>query len=166
MKEGILEGMLFLRGSEGLTLLDMERILQIEEKEALKLIDNLKERYKDSTFGINITKYGNFYKLVTKKEYEEYFKELVDKEINNPLSSASLECLAIIAYNEPITALGVEEIRGVNSRELIRKLEAKELIEKCGKSNDIGKPTLYRTAPNFLDFFGIESLNELPKINK
>ena len=83
---------------------------------------------------------------------------------NNTLSNSALETLAIIAYNEPITRVEVDEIRGVQTGQLIRKLVAKGLIKEDGRSNLPGRPILYKTTSEFLDYFGLKSISELPEI--
>ena len=86
------------------------------------------------------------------------------EEESNVLSQSALETLAIIAYNEPITRLEVDEIRGVNSSQIVRRLLAHGLIKACGKADTIGKPNLYRTTNDFLDYFGLSSKDDLPEI--
>ena len=83
----------------------------------------------------------------------------------NTLSNAALETLAIIAYNAPITRLEIEELRGVTCSNIIRKLVAKGLIKEDGKSNLPGRPNLYRTTREFLDYFGLATINDLPKFD-
>ena len=84
---------------------------------------------------------------------------------SNILSQAALETLAIIAYNQPITRAEVDELRGIASVNMIRKLVAKDLIKVSGKSSLPGKPNLYRTTPLFLDYFGLNSLDDLPTLD-
>ena len=85
-------------------------------------------------------------------------------EANNTLSNSALETLAIIAYNEPITRIQVDEIRGVQTGQLIRKLVAKGLIKEAGRSELPGRPILYKTTSEFLDYFGLSTIDDLPKI--
>ena len=77
-----------------------------------------------------------------------------------------METLAIVAYNEPLTVQGVDEIRGVNSRDIIRRLVAKGFLKEVGKSELIGRPTLYATTRDFLDYFGLSSKEQLPKFEE
>ena len=85
-------------------------------------------------------------------------------EENSVLTQSALEVLAIIAYNQPITRVEIDELRGVNSTYVLRRLVAKGLIKECGKSDKPGHPTLYKTTDEFLDYFGLSSKEELPKI--
>ena len=91
-------------------------------------------------------------------------EDVLVNEANNTLSNSALETLAIIAYNEPITRIQVDEIRGVQTGQLIRKLVAKGLIKEAGRSELPGRPILYKTTSEFLDYFGLSTIDDLPKI--
>lgn len=160
-----LESILFAVGEDGLTINDIANILEIEANDVVKLLDILKERYEnDENSGLELNLLGNSYKLTTKKENKKYLEALTIETSNN-LSNSALETLAIIAYNEPITRLKIEEIRGINSSQMIRNLISKDLIEITGKSELPGRPNLYSTTNRFLDYFGLSSKDELPKID-
>jgi segregation and condensation protein B len=162
-KIGVLEGILFAVGDEGLTLKQIEDILGISSEESKELLMNLKTRYESDNYGIQIGFLGDTFKLTTKKEHKEYYKKLIENPETNTLTQAALETLAIVAYNEPVTVQNVDEIRGVGSREMIRRLIAKGFLKEVGKSDAPGKPTLYATTRDFLDYFGLSSKEELPK---
>ena len=100
---------------------------------------------------------GNTIKLTTREEHKEYYQKLLESPVNNVLSVPALETLAIIAYNEPITRGQVEKLRGVDSTFVIRTLVARGLIKECGKSDLPGRPLLYKTTDEFLDYFGLSS---------
>ena len=108
---------------------------------------------------------GDAFKLTTKQEHKEYYEKLVVNPGTNKLSQAALETLAIIAYNQPITNPEVSEIRGVSSGQLIRKLVAKGLLKEAGKSDMPGRPNLYRTTSEFLDYFGLATIEDLPTVD-
>ena len=163
--EGILEGLLYVQGDIGLTLEQVMDILNISEEEAKNLIYKLKNSYEDSSRGLRINYLGNTFKLTTKEEHKEYYQRLLENPKNNVLSNSALETLAIIAYNEPITRVEIDELRGVDSSYIVRRLLAKGLIKECGKSDLPGKPTLYKTTDDFLDYFGLSSINELPSLD-
>lgn len=160
--KAILESLLFVVGDEGLSLDEIKEVLQIDKEECFKIIENLTNDYQDR--GIEISLLGNKYKLVTKKEYKDYIQKLVNLSDNDTLSESALETLAIIAYNQPITRLMVDEIRGVSSSYLMRKLVYKNLICEVGRSESAGRPILYGTTPLFLDYFGLNNIKDLPKI--
>ena len=162
--KGIIEGLLYVQGDQGLTIDQVSDILEITPEEAKGLILSLKQDYIDEDRGLRINYLGNSFKLTTKEEHKEYFKKLLENPRNNTLSNQALETLAIIAYNEPLTRLDVDEIRGVDSVYVVRRLLAKGLIKECGRSDKPGHPILYKTTDEFLDYFGLSSKDELPKI--
>ena len=161
---GILEGLLFVVGDDGVTLDDICQILEVDENKAKDLLIQLKKEYESDSRGIRISFLGETFKLTTKKEHKEYFQKLITQK-ENVLSQAQLEVLAIIAYNEPLTRVEIDNIRGISSAYVIKKLLSKDLIKVSGKSNLPGKPNMYRTTREFLDCFGLSSLNDLPDIN-
>ncbi len=160
---GVLEGLLFVVGDDGVTLDDICDVLEVPVEDALELIEELKSEYESDNRGLNISFLGNVYKLTTKKEHKEYFKKLVTTK-EEVLSQSQLEVLAIIAYNEPITRIEIDEIRGISSAYIVKKLLSRDLIKVVGKSDLPGKPNLYRTTNEFLDCFGLSTLNDLPEI--
>ena len=163
--EAVLEGLLFVVGDDGLTMQQIKDIMSLNDDEAKELIMSLKEKSEKDDRGIRINFLGNTFKLTTKKEHKEYYQKLIENPETNVLSQSALETLAIIAYNEPITRLMVDEIRGVSSREMIKKLVAKGLVKEVGRSELPGRPILYQTTSEFLDYFGLASKDELPKFD-
>ena len=160
-----LESLLFVVGDDGLELKNILDILEIDESTALKILDEIKQEFDKGNHGIVLEQFGNKYKFVTKKENKEYIQRLIDNQEDTALSQSALEILAIIAYNEPITRTAIDAIRGVNSSYGVRKLVLKELIKEVGKSDLPGRPTLYGTTDRFLDYFGLTSKSDLPKLN-
>lgn len=158
----ILEGLLFVVGDEGLTLTQIEDILGLEEEQAKELVLSLKNEYEQEHRGLRIAFLGNAFKLTTRKEHREYYQKLIENPETNTLSQAALETLAIIAYNEPLCVQQIDEIRGVNSREMVRRLVAKGFVKEVGKSDLPGRPIIYATTREFLDYFGLASKEELP----
>ncbi len=161
----VLEGLLFVVGDDGLTLEQIEEILVVSAEEAKSILLNLKQKYEDDNRGIRINYLGNTFKLTTKEEHREYYQRLISSDKNNPLSQSALEILAIIVYNEPVTRMQVDELRGVSSGQMIRKLVAKGLVKEIGRSELPGRPILYKTTNEFLDYFGLSSKEELPKLD-
>ena len=160
---GILEGLLFVVGDEGISLSEISKILEIDEDKAKELLIELKKEYESENRGIKISFLGERFKLTTKKEHKHYYEKLVNVH-ESILSQSQLEVLAIIAYNEPITRIEIDEIRGISSVFIIKKLLSKDLIKVVGKSNLPGKPNLYKTTREFLDCFGLSSINDLPEL--
>ena len=166
MHKAVLEGLLFVVGEDGLTIEQIEDVLEITEEEAKELVMELKKDYSDSSRGLRIDFLGNRFKITTKFEHKDYYQKLLENPDTNTLSQAALETLAIIAYNEPITRVQVDALRGVNSVSIIRKLQAKGLIKENGRSELPGRPILYETTNEFLDYFGLSSIEELPNIEE
>ena len=162
--DAIIEGLLYVQGDIGLTIKDIMNILNIDEETAKREVLNLKNYYDDNKRGLRINFLGNTIKLTTREEHKEYYQKLLEEPTSNCLSQSALETLAIIAYNEPITRGNVDSLRGVDSAYVMRRLLAKGLIKECGKADTIGRPTLYKTTDEFLDYFGLGSRDDLPKI--
>lgn len=162
----VLEGLLFIAGDEGIDLETIKNVLEINDEELNGLIEKLISNYSSSERGLNIEEFGKKIKLTTKAEHKEYYERLVNEEANSLLSNAALETLAIIAYNGPVTRVEIDEIRGINSSHLVRKLLLKNLIKDVGKSDKPGRPILYNVTENFLDYFGLKSIEDLPKIEE
>ena len=164
--EGILEGLLYVQGDTGLTLKEVMSILELNEEEAKTLVYKLKTSYEEENRGLRLSYLGNTFKLTTKQEHKDYYEKLLESPSTHVLSQAALEVLAIIAYNEPITRSQVDEMRGVDSTFMIRKLLAKGLLKEAGKTDMPGHPTLYKTTDDFLDYFGLSTKEDLPDISK
>ena len=158
--------MLFIAGSEGLSLEAIATYLELEKKlnTVEKLIVTLQSKLNaDESCGLTLIKVGNFYKLTTKQGHHERY-QVLNKQPLVRLSQAALETLAIIAYNHPITKPQIEEIRGVNCDSIIFKLKNLNLIMEIGRSDLPGKPILYDLTDDFMDHFNIESLTQLPDL--
>ena len=162
---GVVEGILFVVGDEGITLKDLSETLGIDSSETKAILKELQNEYEKDNRGIRISFLGDVFKLTTKKEHKEYYEKLVDQGELTPLSQASLETLAIIAYNQPMTRAEVDELRGVSSQHIIRRLVARNLVKATGKSDLPGRPNLYATTSDFLDYFGLSTINDLPKLD-
>ena len=163
-KQGILEGLLFVVGDDGLTLKQISELLDEDIDTCKEILLSLKQSYEAENRGIRISYLGDAFKLTTKKEHKDYYQKLIVNPNTNTLSQAALETLAIIAYNQPITRIEIDELRGVNNTWLLRKLVAKGLIKEVGKSTMPGRPNLYGTTSGFLDYFGLSTIKDLPKI--
>ena len=162
--EGILEGLLFVVGDDRLSLNDVMTILNINENEAKQLVFKLKTSDENENRGLRLSYLGNTFKLTTKQEHKDYYLKLLENPQTRTLSQAALEVLAIIAYNEPVTRNDIDEIRGIDSVYVVKKLLAKGLIKESGRSDAPGHPILYKTTDDFLDYFGLSTKDDLPKI--
>lgn len=138
--------------------------LDVSEKDILDALAILIERYQSKTYGFEIVNIAEGYQFVSKAEYSAFVKEALLIKSRKKLSQAAMECLAIIAYRQPVTKADIEFIRGVNSDYAVQKLLEKNLILILGKSDLPGRPLLYGTSPFFLEYLGIKDLNQLPKL--
>lgn len=127
-------------------------------------IISLKEKYATDAFSFEPTQSGGGYQFLTKPAYQTSIGILLKQQSKKRLSNSALETLAIVAYKQPVTKVEVEQIRGVSCDYSIQKLLEKELIEIKGKSEAVGRPIIYGTSQNFIDYFGINSISELPTI--
>lgn len=160
-----LESLLFASGDEGLTLKQIGTALDMSEKEADGLIEDLRTDYEsDENRGLTIATLAGTYQLVTKRKYSAVLKKLVENTQIDSISQAALETMAIIAYKQPITRIEIEEIRGVKTERPLRTLLAKGLIREAGRREGIGRAILYATTREFLDYFGLTDIKELPPL--
>lgn len=162
-EKAIIEAILFAAGRP-ITKNEIMLALEISEDEIEKIIANMQEEYKIENRGIELIKINNSYQLCTKKELYEYVYPILDKRTKPNLSTASLETLAIIAYNPKITRAEIENIRGVSADACVYKLLEYGLIEEAGKLDLPGKPMSYQTTDEFLRMFGFSSLEGLPEL--
>jgi segregation and condensation protein B len=128
-----------------------------------KALENLSEQL--LTRGLRLQENKGRYQLTTAPELSEAVENFLHLEASSKLTPASLEALAIIAYQQPVTRPMIDSIRGVNSDSVIRNLLSKGLVEETGRSDGPGRPILYATAPEFLQYFGLTSLKDLPPID-
>lgn len=161
---GILEGLLFAVGDEGITPAQIEYVLEVNKDEVNSLLLQLKDRYQNISSGVTIIEVAGVYKMTTKKEHAPYLKRLIQNPHQRGLSNAALEVLAIVAYRQPITRHEIENIRGASSDNVLRKLLNFSLIEEGGRLEGPGRPILFKTTDEFLDYFGIKTLEELPEL--
>lgn len=160
----IIEGMLYLRGDEGVDIQELSAVLEIPKKKATRVMDEFIDCYEKRGFhGIQVVNFGGRFKFATNPDYFMYYQKMVEQSKAN-LSQAALETLAIIAYNQPITRAGIEDIRGVGCDAMIRKLVAKALIKEVGRQDSPGMPILYGVTDEFMDAFSLASLDELPDL--
>ncbi|WP_042145764.1 SMC-Scp complex subunit ScpB [Paucisalibacillus sp. EB02] len=162
--KAILEGLLFACGDEGITIRELAKIMEISEKAVEHLIEELKYDYEHASRGIMIMESQNVFHLTTKPEHSEYYKRLVEEPQTSRMSQAALETLAIIAYRQPITRSEIDEIRGVKSDRPVQTLIARSLIEEVGRKEGVGRPVLFGTSKDFLTYFGLTSIEELPPL--
>ena len=146
------------------------RFLQcVEDEPDIKLdelIEGLNAEYKSLQRAFKIFKVAGGYQLVTLSDYEIYVKRLYTRSTRLRLSQAALETLAIVTYRQPISRIEIEAIRGVSSESPLRTLLERRLIEIRGRDEGPGRALLYRTTMDFLQYFGLNSLQDLPKLRE
>ena len=141
--------------------LQLQEVTHEDMKQAL---DELGQRLQERQAAIEIHCYGNRYQLLTKKDFHPILLHGLKQLAQKKLSRSALETLAIVAYNEPTTKRTIESIRGVQSDYAVHKLLELELLKVIGQAEELGRPNLYAVTQRFLDQFGIESLDKLPKL--
>jgi len=143
----------------------MEERISLEQVETS--IQGIREKYQSEFYPFEVRESGGGWQFLTKKEFHKTLAQLNGERFLKRLSTAALETLAIIAYKQPITKGEIESIRGVNTDYSIQKLLEKELIVITGRNENLpGKPLVYSTSKNFMDYFGINSADDLPKIKE
>lgn len=161
---GVLEGLLFVAGDEGISIVELSETLELNQTDVRELIESLKKEYENPNRGLQIRILANKYKLTSKREHGEFFKKLVESPSNSSLSQAALETLAIVAYQQPITRTEIEDIRGVKTEKPLQTLVSKYLIKEVGRAEGTGRAILYGTTSEFLDYFGLKNIKELPPL--
>lgn len=167
--ESIVEALLF-SAHEPLRPAEIRRILggsqHLTDGAIRKIIDDLREAYRQGGRSFTISEVGGGYRLETLPEYAPWIRALCAAPPRRRLSAPALETLAIIAYRQPITKAEIEAIRGVNVDGVLENLIDRGLIETKGRKHAVGKPHLYGTNRNFLDHFGLPSLRDLPQVEE
>jgi segregation and condensation protein B len=163
----IIEAVLFAAGYP-VSYQTLAKVLEISAGAAKKIVRDFAEDYnrEDSIIprGIMLLPFEATCQLCTKEQFGQYVRTALGIRRGGNLSQSSIETLAVIAYNEPVTRAFIDTVRGVDSSYAVTNLREKELIEPCGRLDVPGRPRLYRTTSNFLRVFGISSLEELPEV--
>ncbi|MBT2569462.1 SMC-Scp complex subunit ScpB [Planococcus sp. ISL-110] len=159
-----IEALLFVAGDDGLTLKQLQFLTEADSEDLQSGLKELETRYCNSVSGICLKELAGVFQLVTKQEVAETIQKLVENPTVQALSQASLEVLAIIAYKQPITRVEVEDLRGVKSEKALHTLTAKGLVQEAGRVEGTGRAILYGTTKEFLNYFGLKNLGELPPL--
>lgn len=163
-----LVALLYTAGDQGITLVDLAATLQTDQAAIRQHLEDLMQQMtQDNQEALVIQQYGDIYKLLTKPQYCTLIKNYWQLQQTTTLSQAALEILAIIAYRQPITRIEIDEIRGVkNSSSTLQTLVIRQLVQNVGHKNAPGRPRLYGTTPEFLDYFGLKNLAQLPELSE
>ncbi len=158
----LIEGLLFV-ADESVTINRLAEALEVAPTKVEAALAALKEMYAGR--GVRLQRAGERVQLASAPEMAPYIERFLGLELQTRLSQAALEALTIVAYQQPITRAQIEAVRGVNSDSVLRTLLSKGLIEEVGRLETVGRPILYGTTMAFLQFFGLESLKDLPELN-
>ena len=161
----LVETVLFLE-SEPVTEKQISNIAQISEDVVKICIENLKEKYSSEVSGIELAMITGGWTLVPKSEFWDVLRERYGEKNSGRLSKSALETLSIIAYSQPVTRGEIEKIRGVSADNMIRLLVERNLIKEVGRKDVPGKPIQFGTTKEFLKFFHLNSIAELPKLDE
>ena len=161
----IVEAILFAAG-ERIEISRLAAVLEVDQEEIVTAVDALADEFAFNRRGVRILKLENGYQMVSSGEMADYVTKALETRKPPRLSASQLETLTIVAYYQPATKAMVEQIRGVDSAYSITALLNKKLIEDAGRLNVPGRPIQYRTTPDFLRTFALNSLEDLPEIEK
>lgn len=163
--EAKITALIYAAGNKGITLTDLANQAQISPAACRQLVAKLTEQYaKDQQSGLEIQVTDETYRLATKAEVADVVNDYIWHSQPQNLSTAAIEIIAIIAYNQPIARVEIDDIRGVNSSATLRHLQELELVEVVGEKKEIGHPKLYGISNYGLNYFGLKSQNDLPQL--
>jgi segregation and condensation protein B len=159
--ESLLESLLFV-ADEPVAVSQLAKVLEVEVKSIEEALEKLRVEY--SQRGLRIQRKGERVQMVTTPQAAPHIERFLGLRLSGKLSTAALETLAIIAYQQPITRAQIEAVRGVNCDGVLRTLTSKGLIEEIGRLEQAGRPILYGTTFEFLQYFGLQDLAALPPL--
>ena len=161
--EGAIEAILYAAGYP-VKYEKIAEVLGLDLRNTKTLIKHMSEKYnsESSNHGIALLMFDETCQFCTKEQYAPYIREALGIRRGGNLSASSMEVLAIVAYNQPVTRSFIDQVRGVDSSYAVNALIDKALIEACGRLDAPGRPMLYATTDKFLRVFGLSSLSELP----
>jgi len=164
-KKSLIEALLFISG-EPVSPADLKGVVEASDAEIKQLLDELISTYGERNGGLLVIEIANGYQMIANPGYAASIRKFTNTAVSNKLSVPALETLAIIAYNQPIIKAEIEQIRGVNSDGVVKTLLDKRLVKMMGRKEVPGKPLLYGTTREFLQYFGLKDLTELPSIKE
>lgn len=160
-----IEALLFVVGDEGMTVKQLSQYLEVDVMDIEAGLSELETQYNENeACSITLKQLAGSYQLTTKPEMAETIKKLVENPTSQVLTAASIEVLAIIAYKQPITRVEVEDLRGVKSEKPIQTLVSRALVQEVGRVEGTGRAILYGTTKEFLNYFGLKDISELPPL--
>lgn len=151
-----------LVAEDPLTASELGDYLDAEGREVRRLLEALQDEYDRQKRGFQLLNVAGGFRLATRERHYDFLKNMFGQKTVARLSDAAVECLVLVAYRQPITRGEIEASRGVNSQSVLRTLLDKQFIRIAGRRDEIGRPIEYRTTRRFLDYFGLNSLDDLP----
>lgn len=160
-----MEALLFVAGDDGMTAKQLATYLELDLMDVEAGLSELKSQYNETEErGITLKELAGTFQLTTKESVADTIQKLVENPTSNVLTNASLEVLAIVAYKQPITRAELEDIRGVKSERPLQTLVSRALIKEVGRADGPGRAILYGTTKEFLNYFGLKDIKELPAL--
>lgn len=159
--------LLYASGDQGLALNVLSELLELDKTALRQVLFEVRQKLNNSKdIGLTIVQNDDLYKLVTKPEFGSLLNKYFKNGLSTTLSQAALEVLAIVAYKQPVTRVEIDTIRGIQSAGTLQTLVVRQLVEEKGRKNVAGKPIIYGTTAEFLNYFALENLAELPDIKE
>lgn len=164
--QGEIESILYTLGDEGISLKNLAAILGIHVSALRQLLAELTEFYESHDGGLTLIHHHDTYQFATKPKFAPILHQYFSEHQPTSLSQAALETMAIVAYQQPVTRIEIDQIRGVHSSGALQTLVARQMIQETGRKEVAGRPILYGTTDYFLNYFGLDSLDELPELTE
>ncbi|BDR56545.1 SMC-Scp complex subunit ScpB [Xylocopilactobacillus apis] len=163
--EAIFEALLFLAGEDGVEIEKLLKTYHLSEEEVNSHLNQLKKRYQETASGLEIVEQDRTFFIKTRGDLAPSIDLFLERYMGKGLSNSELNTLAIVAYQQPVMRIQVDELRGVNSSQILHNLENKKMIRST-KSDAPGRPKVYRTTNYFLQYFDLKDLRDLPELEK
>jgi segregation and condensation protein B len=163
--KGLFEAIFFL-SNEPIPIIFFAKNFMIDQTQAKIIIDSLVDEYEERDGGIRLAELANGYQFVTNARFAEQLRHILGLRKRESLTKGMLETLAIIAYKQPLVIADIDELRGVSSKGMVVNLVKRNLVKPVGRKDILGKPFVYGTTDEFLRYFGINKLSDLPKLSE
>lgn len=163
--KAVIEALIFA-SDRPLPAAELKNILGLDTREIGRIIQELGSDYENNCRGIRLTELAGGFQMITPADFSPFIKKLYKQRRVERLSKPALETLAIIAYKQPLTKIEIQSLRNVNIDGVINNLSEKGFIRVTGRKDTPGRPLVFGTTKNFLEYFGLNSLNDLPKMER
>lgn len=164
--QGEIESILYTLGDDGISLKNLASILGLHASAVRQLLEELQKDYEQHDGGITLIQHHDIYQMATKPQYAPILHQYFSEHQPTSLSQAALETMAIVAYQQPVTRIDIDQIRGVKSTGALQTLISRQMVKEAGRKEVAGRPILYETTAYFLDYFGLNLVNDLPPLSE